>query len=326
MLNQSAKKPPERWDNKFKGWAVRETLDWKKSFKQNYDIYLLILPVIIYFIVFAYMPMYGLQIAFKNYSPALGIWGSPWCGLDHLQRFFNSHYFWRLIENTLSMSIYSLIICIPAPIILALLFNEISKRKFRVTLQTISYAPNFISGVVAVSMITMFLTPETGFIDNILRIFGYSESQSVLSSLPAFDHIYVWSGVWQGIGWSSVIYSAAIEGVPIDMYEAASIEGASRLKQIWYITLPTIAPTITILAILAVGGILSVGFEKVFLLQNNSNLEVSEVISTYVYKAGLQQAQYSFASMVGLFNNIINFIVLFAANKFSKYLGETSLW
>lgn len=312
--------------NGIKRWIVGEALDWKKSIKQNYDVYLLILPVIAFFIIFSYVPMYGIQIAFKNYTPALGIADSPWAGLAHLERFFNSHYFWRLIENTLSISIYGLLIGIPAPIILALLFNEIGHKKTRVTLQSISYAPNFISTVVAASMIIMFLTPETGFIDNILRMFGYDKAQSALSELAAFDHIYVWSNLWQTIGWSSVIYSAAIEGVPVSMYEASSIEGASRLKQIWYITLPSIAPTITILAIMAVGGVLNVGYEKIFLLQNNTNTEVSEVISTYVYKSGLQQAQYSFASMVGLFNNVINFAVLFLVNKLAKKVGETSLW
>ena len=304
----------------------REGREWKKSLKQNYDLYLLILPVVAYFIIFCYVPMYGIQIAFKNFNPGLGIEGSPWVGLQHLTRFINGAYFGRVIRNTLSISIYSLILSVPAPIILALLFNEISNRRVRVVTQAISYAPNFISTVVMASMIVMFLTPDTGFVDGILRIFGYSSDQSILNSPSAFYHIYVWSGIWQGIGWSSVIYTAAIEGVPADMYEAATIEGASKVKQIWYITLPTIAPTIVILTILAVGGILNVGYEKAFLLQNSSNAETSEVISTYVYKSGLVQAQYSFGAMVGLFNNVINFAILFVANMIARRLGDTSLW
>lgn len=310
----------------FGGWVVAECKDWRKSWKHNYDLYILIIPVVAYFIIFCYLPMYGIQIAFKNYNPGLGIEGSPWVGLKHLTRFLNGAYFWRTIGNTLGISVYSLLLSIPAPIILALMFNEIGKKKFRVAVQAISYAPNFISTVVIASMITMFLTPGSGFMDSILRMFGYASEQSILNSPGAFNHIYAWSGVWQGVGWSSVIYTAAIEGVPPDMYEAATIEGASKVKQIWYITIPTIMPTIVILSIMAVGGVLNVGFEKIFLLQSASNQQASEVISTYVYKTGLQQAQHSFAAMVGLFNNIINFIILVIANTVARRVGETSLW
>lgn len=309
-------------------WVRKEAKEWKHSLKNNYDVYLLILPVIAFFIVFAYVPMYGIQIAFKNYSPALGISGSPWAKplLTHLTRFINSPYFSRVITNTLTLSIYSLIVSIPAPIFLALLFNEVKSKKLRVPMQSISYAPNFISTVVMVSMIVMFLTPGSGFIDQLLRFFGYSKEQSILASPEAFSHLYVWSGIWQAIGWNSVIYTAAIQGVPVELYEAAKIDGASKIKQIFKITIPSIAPTIIILSIMAVGGILNVGYEKVFLLQNDSNLITSEVISTYVYKSGLKNAQYSFASMVGLFNNVINFGVLMVANTLAKRFSETSLW
>ena len=233
---------------------------------------------------------------------------------------------YAVIKNTLLMSVYSLIISIPAPVILALLFNEIRTKKLKVSMQAISYAPNFISTVVMVSMITMFLTPQTGFVDSILRVFGYSSDQSIINEPSAFYHLYVWSGIWQGVGWSSVIYSAAIEGVPVDMYEAAWLDGASKIKQIWYVTLPTISPTIIILAIMAIGNVLNIGYEKVFLMQTDLNLTTSEIISTYVYKAGLQQAQYSFSTMVGLFNNVINFAVLVIANSIAKRVSETSLW
>ncbi len=310
----------------FGAWLKYQLVDWKKALKRDYDVYLLILPVIAYFVIFCYVPMYGIQIAFKNYSPAQGFADSPWVGLTHLTRFINSLYFGRVIKNTLIMSVYSLLLTIPAPVILALLFNEIRTRKLKVTMQAISYAPNFISTVVMVSMIVMFLTPQTGFLDSILRVFGYGADKSILGQPNAFYHIYVWSGVWQTMGWSSVIYSAAIEGVPADMYEAASLDGASKIKQIWYVTLPTISPTIIILAIMAIGNVLNIGYEKVFLMQTTSNLSTSEVISTYVYKSGLQQAQYSFSTMVGLFNNVINFVVLIAANSIAKRVSETSLW
>ena len=310
----------------FVSWLKYQLIDWKKALKRDYDVYLLILPVIAYFVIFCYIPMYGIQIAFKNYSPAYGFAGSPWVGLTHLERFINGLYFGRVIKNTLIMSIYSLIISIPAPVILALLFNEIRTKKLKVTMQAVSYAPNFISTVVMVSMIIMFLTPPTGFLDSILRTFGYSSDQSIINDPNAFYHIYVWTGVWQSMGWSSVIYSAAIEGVPADMYEAARLDGASKLKQIWYITIPSISPTIIILAIMAIGNVLNIGYEKVFLMQTSLNLQASEIISTYVYKSGLQQAQYSFSTMVGLFNNVINFIILIVANSIAKRVSETSLW
>ncbi len=303
-----------------------ELSDWKKSLGKNYDLYLLLIPVIAYFVIFSYGPMYGLQIAFKDYSPALGINGSPWVGLKHLERFFNSFYFGRVIQNTLTLSLYSLVVSIPAPLILALLFDEMRGKKLKVFAQTLSYAPNFISTVVLCSMLVMFLTPQTGFIDAILRLFGYADSSNILSDPNAFSHIYVWSGIWQSVGWSSIIYTAAIAGVSQDLYEVARLDGASRIKQIWYVTLPSILPTIVILSILAIGNVLNIGYEKVYLLQSTSNLSASEVISTYVYKSGLVQAQYSFGSMVGLFNNLINFIILIIANKLAKYFTETSLW
>lgn len=312
--------------NRIRSMAGKEVSDWKKSLKKNYELYLLLIPVIAYFVIFCYGPMYGLQIAFKDYSPALGIGGSPWVGLKHLERFFNSFYFGRVIQNTLTLSLYSLVVSIPAPLILALLFDEMRGKKLKVVAQTLSYAPNFISTVVLCSMLVMFLTPQTGFIDAILRLFGYADSSNILSDPNAFSHIYVWSGIWQSVGWSSIIYTAAIAGVSQDLYEVARLDGASRIKQIWYVTLPSILPTIVILSILAIGNVLNIGYEKVFLLQSTSNLSASEVISTYVYKSGLVQAQYSFGSMVGLFNNLINFIILIFANKMAKYFTETSLW
>ncbi len=316
----------QRRTRDLRNYIRSETIDWKKSLVRNYDLYFLLLPVIAYFFIFAYIPMYGLQIAFKDYSPALGILNSPWVGLKHLYRFFNSFYFERVITNTLSMSVYSLLVSIPAPLILALLFDEMRNPRLKTICQTISYAPNFISVVVLCSMTIMFLTPQTGFVDAILRMFGYEGQNSVLSNPDAFNNIYVWTGVWQTVGWSSVIYTAALAGTSPELYEVARLDGASRLKQIWYITIPSILPTIAILSIMAIGNVLNVGYEKVYLLQTTSNLSASEVISTYVFKSGLEKAQYSFASMVGLFNNVINFFILILANYLSRRLTDTALW
>ncbi|HNW85433.1 MAG TPA: ABC transporter permease subunit [Candidatus Limiplasma sp.] len=308
------------------GYLSRQRREWNQALKRDYELYLLLIPVIAFFVVFSYMPMYGLQIAFKDYTPAISMEAAPWVGLKHLERFLHSFYFDRVIRNTLVMSLYNLAIMIPAPILLALLFNEVRRKQARVTLQVVSYAPYFVSTVVLASMVVMFLTPGTGFINTILQWLGYARDTSILSVPSAFKHIYVWSEAWKNIGWDSIIYTAAIAGVPQELYEVARLDGASKLKQIRYVTLPCIAPTITILAIMAIGGVLNVGYEKVFLLQNTSNLEASEVISTYVYKSGLEQAQYSFASMVGLFNNVINFAILVLANQLSHRIGETSLW
>lgn len=299
----------------------------KKSLRHNYDLYLMSLPVVIYYIIFAYLPMYGVQIAFKDYVPTLGIWGSPWVGFKHLKVFFESLYFNRLIRNTLGISLYSIFIGIPAPIFLALLFEEIRSKRGRSVLQSISYAPNFMSTVVVCGIILMFLNSQTGLIPAIMRLFGAEVKTSLIADPEAFWHIYVWSGVWQGIGWSSLIYTAAISGIPTELYEAATIDGASKMRQIWSITLPSILPTIVIVSLFSVGSLMSVGYEKIYLLQNGTNAEYSEVISTYVYKAGLTgMPRYSFASMVGLFNNIINIIILAITNFFAKKTTDTGLW
>jgi putative aldouronate transport system permease protein len=269
--------------------------------------------------------MYGVQIAFKDFLPGVGIWGSPWVGFDHFERFFNSYYFERLITNTVSISVYSILVGIPAPIILALMFNELRSKRFKTVAQTISYAPHFISVVVIVGMILFFLSPSNGVIPAILERLGV-EPKNFLADPGSFWHIFVWSGVWQGIGWSSLIYTAAMSGIPPEQYEAAYIDGANKFQRIWHVTLPGILPTIVILSILSVGGIMSVGHEKILLLQNDLNLEKSEVISTYVYKAGIQSAQYSFSAAIGLFNNIINFTILVIVNAIARRVNETSLW
>ena len=222
-------------------FLLREGREWRRALKRDYDLYLLLIPVIAFFVVFSYMPMYGLQIAFKDYSPSMTMEAAPFVGLKHLKRFINSFYFERVLRNTLTMSLYSLLVKIPAPILLALLFNEIRSKRVQVSLQVISYTPYFISTVVLASMIVMFLTPGTGFLDALVRCFGFDKATSILSEPGAFKHIYVWSEVWQSMGWDSIIYTAAIAGVPADLYEVARLEGAGKLKQAWYVTLPCIS-------------------------------------------------------------------------------------
>ncbi|WP_243739955.1 ABC transporter permease [Aureibacillus halotolerans] len=296
-----------------------------KRLKKSAGLYLILLLPVLYFGIWHYWPMYGVQIAFKDFLPGLGIWGSPWVGFEHFERFFNAYYFERLIRNTLAISFYGLVVGVPLPIILALMLNEMRSKKLRNVVQTISYAPHFISVVVIVGMLLFFISPTSGVVNGVIEMFG-GQSVDFLADPDNFWHLFTWSGIWQSIGWSSLIYTAAMAGVPPEQYEAAYIDGAGKFRRIWHITLPGIRPTIVILAILAVGGVMSVGFEKVLLMQIGSNLETSEVISTYMYKSGILNAQYSFSAAVGLFNNIINFILLIVVNQIARKVGETSLW
>ena len=297
----------------------------KKSLRKNWDLYLLILPVIVYFLVFDYYPMYGVQIAFKNFVASKGIWGSHWAGFVHFERFFNSYYFWRLIKNTIGISLYTLIVGFPIPLLLALMINEIGNMPFKRFVQTVTYAPHFLSTVVMVGMILMFLDPKNGIVNLFLRFFGFSPINFMIEP-EWFKSIYVWSGVWQHMGWNSIIYLAALAGIDPTLHEAAKVDGASRLRRIWHINLPGILPTVVILLILNVGHLMSVGFEKIYLMQNDLNKESSEVISTYVYTSGILGAQYSFAAAVGLFNSVVNFALLVSVNYAARKLNETSLW
>jgi len=293
--------------------------------KKNWELYLLIAPVIIWYIIFCYTPMYGIQIAFKNFMASKGIWQSPWVGFRHFQRFFNSYYFERLIRNTLGISLYSLAVGFPIPIILALMVNELKNEKFKKTVQTITYAPHFLSTVVLVGMLFAFLDPKTGLINVINGVLG-KKSMAYMLEPSMFKTIYVFSGVWQNMGWNSIIYIAALSGIDPQLHEAAIVDGANRMQRIWHINIPGIIPTVIILLIMNIGSLMSVGFEKVFLMQNNINLEASDVISTYVYRSGLLNAEYSFSTAVGLFNSIINFVLLVIVNKISRTVSETSLW
>lgn len=298
-----------------------------RPYLRNWELYLLISPVLAYFIIFEYIPMYGVQIAFKNFVATKGIWGSSWVGMRHFDRFFDSYFFWRLITNTLGVSLYQLVVGFPVPIILALMINEIKQSRifFKKIVQTVTYAPHFLSTVVLVGIVVMFLAPETGMINKIIVLFG-GQPISFITEPAWFKTIYVGSGVWQQMGWSSIIYLAALAGIDPHLHEAAKVDGATRMQRIWHVNLPGIMPTIVILLILNMGSIMGVGFEKVFLMQNDLNIESSEVISTYVYKSGIIQAQYSFSAAIGLFNSIINFALLILVNFAAKRMNQTSLW
>lgn len=297
---------------------------WKSVLK-NWELYIFVLPTMAYFIVFHYFPLYGLQIAFRDYAPSSGIWNSPWVGLEHLRRFFDSYYFWDLIGNTVGISLYEMIVGFPIPIIIALALNELKNGAFKKWVQTVTYAPHFISVVVMSGMIIAFLSPGTGLVNLAIKTLG-GEPVQFLGEPGWFKSVFVLSGVWQSMGWGTIIYLAALAGVDPQQHEAAMIDGATRMKRIWHINLPSILPTMVILLILNVGSFMSVGFEKVFLLQNPLNLESSDVISTYVYRSGLVQGQFSFSAAIGLFNSVINFILLLTVNRIAKRVNETSLW
>lgn len=297
----------------------------KKNFRKNWMLYVMILPVVIYYIIFAYTPMYGVLLAFKNYRIKEGILGSPWVGFSHFTRFFNSYNFVSLIKNTLGISAYSLLVGFPIPIIFALLLNYIKSRPLKKTVQMVSYAPYFISTVVICGMLTIFMNPDTGIFNTILNFFGF-ESVNFLAKPEWFKSIYVWSGVWQGMGWSSIIYISALSGVDYEMHEAAIVDGATKVQRILHIDLPSIKPTVIMMLILQLGSLMGVGFEKVYLLQNTLNKSAASVISTYVYEVGLVNSDYGYSTAVGLFNAVINVILLVAANQICKKVADESLF
>lgn len=306
--------PPLLWMHKL----------WR-NMREHYQLYMLIAPALIYYVIFHYIPMYGIQIAFKDFVPSLGIWGSEWVGLEHIKQFFDSYQFWNVIKNTLGISLYGLVVSFPIPILLALMLNEVRHKKFKAFVQTLTYAPHFISMVVMVGMMFILFSPSTGVFNQIIVSLGGSPVY-FMGSAGLFKTVYVLSGVWQGMGWGSIIYLAALSAVDPHLYEAAYMDGASKLKKIIHIDLPAIVPTAVILLILNVGSIMSVGFEKVFLMQNPLNLSTSEVISTYVYKIGLLQNNYSYGAAIGVFNSVINFILLISVNTIAKRTSGSSLW
>lgn len=296
-----------------------------RRIKKNWDLYLLILPVMAFFLIFEYVPMYGVQIAFKDFIATKGIMGSPWVGFKHFERFFESYYFWRLLKNTLGIGVYQLLVGFPVPIALALLINELRSKRISRFVQTVTYAPHFLSTVVMVGMIFIFLSPQTGIVNELITWFRGAPID-FLTEPAWFKSIYVGSGVWQQMGWSSIIYLAALTGIDPQLHEAARVDGASRWQRIWHVNLPGIIPTIIILLILNMGSLLSVGFEKVYLMQNSLNMSSSDIISTHVYHKGIIDGQYSYSAAVGLFNSIVNFTLLVIVNRMARKVNGTSLW
>ena len=295
------------------------------NIKKYYQLYILPLPSAILLFCFAYLPMVGIVIAFQNYSPALGILKSPFVGMKNFMQYFRSYQFAVTIKNTLVLSLYSILVGFPLPILLALMCNQMKTRGFKKVFQVITYLPHFISTMVMCGLILIFLSPSSGLFANLFKLLGH-EFPNVMSSAAGFKHVYVWSDIWQHLGWDSIIYLAALAGIDPTYYEAATVDGASTLQKIKYIDIPMIMPTAMVLLIMRAGSILGIGFEKVFLLQNVQNIMSSEIISTYVYKMGMQSMQYSLSTAIGLFNTVVNVIVLVLVNLMAKKLTDSSLF
>jgi len=298
-----------------------------RQMKLDYQLYLIIVLPFAWLMIFQYGPMYGLQLAFKNFRIMEGIWGSPWVGFEHFIKFFESHQFVRVVGNTLWISFYELLAGFPIPIILALALNATMRTRFKLTVQFITYMPYFISTVVMVGIILQFLNPRIGIVNMGVGLFGM-EPINFMGEPTMFKSIYVWSGIWQSAGWGTIIYLAALSAVSPELHEAATIDGASRLQRIRHVDIPGIMPTIITLLILNMGMIMGIGFEKIFLMQNPLNISSSEVISTYVYSVSLASSapNYSFATAIGFFNSLVNLILIMTVNQIAKKVGETSLW
>lgn len=296
-----------------------------KLMRRHWQFYLLIAFPLIYIIIFCYVPMPGILMAFERYSPSKGLLGSEWVGMQNFKQFFASPSSGRIIWNTLRIGLYSLIAGFPIPIILAIAVNEVANRRFKKTVQMVTYAPYFISTVVLVGILSQITDPRLGILNTIIQFFG-GEAVNFMGDPDMFDHLYVWSGIWQGVGYNSVIYIAALAGVSKELQEAAVVDGASRWKRIWHVDLPSIRPQIVILLIFNVGNILNIGYEKIYLMQNDLNIQKSEIISTFVYKVGLVNADYGFSTAIGLFNALISIVLIAIANMIAKKTAETSIW
>ena len=296
----------------------------KRDIRQNKYVYLMAVPVILFYICFCYLPMGGLLIAFQDYSPTKGIGGSEWIGFENFIDFFNDYQFPRLLRNTLTLSLELILFGFPAPILLALLINELRGRHYRKVVQTVSYLPHFISLVVICGLISNF-TASTGVINQILAFFGF-EPKTFLMDPKLFHPLFVISDIWQNVGWGSIVYLSAISGIDPGLYEAAGIDGAGRFRRVWHITLPGLIPTITVLLIMRIGNIMNLGYEKIILLYNPTIMETADIISTFTYRRGLLDADYGFSTAVGMFNSLVNFVILFGANKLSRRLTGESLW
>ena len=307
---------------RFPGWWSS-----KRYFSRNWELYLIALPPVLYFVVFKYVPMYGAQIAFRSFQPGRGIWGSPWVGLEQFARFLSSSKFTVVLGNTIVLSLYKLIAGFPIPIILALALHYCTIPRFRKTVQMVTYAPHFISVVVVAGIVVQLLSPRVGIVNRALELLG-GQSIHFMGEPLYFKSIYVWSDIWQEMGWGSIIFLAALAGISQELHEAAIADGATKLQRIRYIDIPGILPTATILLLLNVGRIMFIGFEKVLLLQNPLNLSTSEIIDTYVYKIGLASPvpNFSYSTAIGLFSSAIGFVLLVVVNRIARAVGETSLW
>jgi ABC-type polysaccharide transport system permease subunit len=297
----------------------------RRSLRRHWQLYLLVVVPLAYFVIFKYIPIANAVIAFKNYSPVKGPWGSEWVGFRNFELFFANPVFWTLVKNTFVLAAYTVLASFPIPIILAIALNEIRNGRFKKIVQLVTYAPYFISTVVVVSMTILVLSPRLGFVNDAIGLFGVP-AVDFLGNPDYFRHIYVWSDVWQTTGYSAVIYLAALAGVDPALHESAKIDGATRLRRIWHVDLPGIMPTAVIILVLGVGNIMSIGFEKAFLLQNPLNLAQSEIIATYVYKTGLLNADFSMATAIGLFNSVINLVLLLGVNFAAKRITGNGLW
>ena len=310
---------------------MQKTEKRKRKIRQitnRWQIYLLLLLPVTYLIVFSYVPMSGLVLAFKKYNVNDGIWGSPWVGMKNFQRFFQSYKFRLVMKNTLVLSLYSLAVSFPIPILFALFLNALPGKRYKKIIQTVTYVPHFISTVVMVGLLFQILNNRNGIYGSLYTLITQKTAPNLLSDGSKFKHIYVWSGVWQSAGYNAIIYIAALAGVDQSLHEAAQIDGASRFQRIFYVDVPAILPTASIMLILAVGNIMNVGFEKVFLMQNSLNMNDSEIVSTYVYKVGLASGvtDFSLSTAIGMFNSVINFILLLLANEGSKRLNGNGIF
>lgn len=308
---------------KAQGFRVRRT----RSFRENWQLYLLLLPTLIYFVIFRYLPMAGIQIAFRDYMPALGYWGSKWVGLKHFSRFFSGYYAQRMIVNTLVLSFGALFLSFPVPVLISLVLNEVRNQPVKKFAQTVTYAPHFLSMVVVVGLVTSITNINYGLLNVLLKRLGIiDQSINFMTKAEWFRPLYILSGIWQESGWNAVVYMAALSAVDVQLYEAARVDGAGRLRCIWHVTIPCIAPTMITMLILNCGKVMNVGYEKVLLMQNDLNKATSDVISTYVYEAGIKKGQYSYSTAVNLFNSVINTLLVLSVNAISRKVSDTSLW
>jgi putative aldouronate transport system permease protein len=300
-----------------------------KKYRPYWQLYVFLILPVAYILIFAYVPMVGVQLAFRKFSLAGGIWGSPWVGMAQFRKFVTSYYFERVIVNTLRLSFYSIFAGFPFPILFALVLNTITRVRFKKIVQTVTYMPHFISVIVIVGMMMQIFHPTIGVYGVFAKVLTGAAPEDLFAKPAAFPHLYIWSGIWQGFGWGSIIYLATLTAVSIELYEAAEMDGASRFQRILHIDLPALAPTIIIMLIMRMGRVMSIGFEKIYLMQNDLNLRTSEVISTYVYKQGLGSgvsSDYAYATAIGLFNSVINFILISAVNWLANRVSSVSLW